>query len=134
MASSTVNNHNHHLSFILWFTILLIIIISGVKLRDAVDGKSDVPTIDSNGYIIYCPCMGRFGNQAEQFLGTLQFAKHLNRTLILPPFIEYVKYSIAFIPFGDYIQVQPLQEYHRVITMDHFMKRLAPIIWKEGSA
>ncbi|XP_028171670.1 GDP-fucose protein O-fucosyltransferase 1 [Ostrinia nubilalis] len=86
---------------------------------------------DVNGYLVYCPCMGRFGNQADHFLGALAFSKGLNRTLILPPWVEY-RYgepkSIQ-VPFDTYFRVDALKEHHRVITMELFMDEIASEIW-----
>ncbi|KAG7177838.1 GDP-fucose protein O-fucosyltransferase 1-like [Homarus americanus] len=87
--------------------------------------------VDDNGYVLFCPCMGRFGNQADHFLGALGFAKGLNRTLVLPPWVEYkpgVTRSVQ-IPFDTYFKVEPLAKYHRVMTMQQFMDQLAQTIW-----
>ncbi|KAI6209440.1 Lysosomal-trafficking regulator [Aphelenchoides besseyi] len=76
---------------------------------------------------------GRFGNQFETFLGTLNFAKELNRTLVLPPFLEYPFGSTVanIVAFKSVFDVEPILEFHRVVTMDEFMKTLANEIWPE---
>ncbi|CAG9784461.1 unnamed protein product [Diatraea saccharalis] len=86
---------------------------------------------DKSGYVVYCPCMGRFGNQADHFLGVLAFSKGLNRTLVLPPWIEY-RYgepSSFQIPFNTYFSIDILAQYHRVITMESFMEDTAQLVW-----
>ncbi|XP_077289932.1 O-fucosyltransferase 1 [Arctopsyche grandis] len=101
---------------------LLILVFS------TVDGIEDV---DPAGYIAYCPCMGRFGNQADHFLGALAFAKGINRTLILPPWVEYRMGEAKSIqvPFDTYFAIEPFKDYHRVITMHQFMEKLADSVW-----
>lgn len=61
--------------------------------------------------VIYSLYLGRFGNQADQFLGALAFAKHLNRTLVLPPWITY-QYATP----GSVSTHAHLQEYFNCIV------------------
>ncbi|CAF0771824.1 unnamed protein product [Didymodactylos carnosus] len=78
--------------------------------------------------------MGRFGNQAEQFLGALAFTRILNRTLVLPHWIEYPQRAAGSfqVPFDRYFEVEPLESYLKVILMDDFMKYLANDVWPKG--
>ncbi|CAH0603187.1 unnamed protein product [Chrysodeixis includens] len=86
---------------------------------------------ESTGFVVYCPCMGRFGNQADHFLGALAFSQGLNRTLVLPPWVEY-RYgeprSIQ-VPFKTYFNVEYLALTHNVVTMEYFMMNIAPSVW-----
>ncbi|TRY63944.1 hypothetical protein TCAL_03580 [Tigriopus californicus] len=90
-------------------------------------------TVDENGYIVFCPCMGRFGNQVDHYLGALAFAHGLNRTLVLPPWVEYRpgEAKSVQIPFDTYFKEAEVARYHRVILMADFMEQIAPQIWPE---
>ncbi|XP_042895208.1 GDP-fucose protein O-fucosyltransferase 1 [Parasteatoda tepidariorum] len=110
------------------FILVLCLIFFSVNIRKSVG------EIDLNGYVLYCPCMGRFGNQADHFLGSLAFAHALNRTLVLPPWVEYrTGHSRSVqVPFDTYFKVEPLKSYNNVMTMEEFFKKLAPTIWPKG--
>ncbi|KAL4235589.1 GDP-fucose protein O-fucosyltransferase 1 [Mactra antiquata] len=84
--------------------------------------------VDPRGYLIFCLCMGRFGNQAEHFLGGLAFAKSVDRTLLLPPWRTYKN-----VRFTDWFRFEPLTEYHRVIVAEDFMEYLADEVWPVGN-
>ena len=78
-----------------------------------------------SGYILYCPCMGRFGNQADHFLGVLAFAKGTARTLVIPPWIEYQigRGGSEMVSFDSYFNASTVSEYHDAITMEYFFNK-----------
>ncbi|XP_063984273.1 GDP-fucose protein O-fucosyltransferase 1 [Diachasmimorpha longicaudata] len=106
--------------------VFLLFSLTGDILSNHVD-------VDSNGYIVYCPCMGRFGNQADHFLGALGFAKALNRTFVIPPWVEYRtgEATSMQIPYDTYFNVTELEKCHKVILMEKFMEELAPLVWPD---
>ncbi|CAH8841617.1 unnamed protein product [Trichobilharzia szidati] len=83
----------------------------------------------SIAYITYCPCMGRLGNQIEQFLGMIAFAIKVNRTLVLPPWIMMSSLRTEFIPFGELFNITKLSSVHQVIPQEDFMTSIAPVVW-----
>lgn len=93
--------------------------------RPSQTGK--IPEWDSNGYILFCLCMGRTGNQMEHLLGGMAFAKSINRTLVLPPFRTYRN-----IRFTEWFKFEPMEEFHRVVLAEDFMEFLAPSHWPPG--
>jgi peptide-O-fucosyltransferase len=68
--------------------------------------------------------MGRFGNQADHFLGSMAFAKQLNRTFVVPPWRTYKN-----VPYKEWFKLEKLADYHRVVSAEHFMLYVAPQIW-----
>ncbi|XP_045159549.2 GDP-fucose protein O-fucosyltransferase 1-like isoform X1 [Mercenaria mercenaria] len=110
--------------------LLLVTLVVIVGSHDAVKSEDfvDKYEVDPKGYLIFCLCMGRFGNQAEHFLGGLAFAKAVDRTLLLPPWRTYKN-----VRFTDWFRLESITEYHRVIVAEDFMENLADQVWPVGN-
>eukprot|EP01043_Picozoa_sp_COSAG02_P024756 COSAG02_NODE_1365_length_13037_cov_4.315659_2_plen_448_part_00 len=81
---------------------------------------------DANGYVIGCMCQGRFGNQFDYMLSFIEHAKRLNRTAILPPWVEYNALKetneYPYYPgFSEFFKVESIRRYHRAIDAFEFM-------------
>jgi len=92
------------------------------------------PDPDS-GYLVYCPCMGRFGNQADQFLGSLAFAQETGRVMVVPPWILHSSQGAAptLLPWDRVFNLTLLAEYHTVISMESFTSENAETVWPAGA-
>lgn len=95
--------------------------------------NSKVLNEEAAGYFVFILSMGRYGNQMEHLLGVLGRIKATNRTLVLPPFVNYSSVPVpTFVPFDQVFKTSELRKYYpKIITMEHFMEQLAPTIWKE---
>lgn len=94
--------------------------------QDSSEYAQPGPVWDENGYVIGCLCQGRFGNQFDYMLGFIEHAKRLNRTAILPPWVEYnaqkeTKQYPFFPAFSQVFKVDAIQQYHHAIDADEFM-------------
>lgn len=64
-------------------------------------------------------------------MGALSFTHSLNRTLILPPWVEYHKGVVQSVqvPFKTYFKIEELAKFTKVIPMEDFMSQLADEVW-----
>jgi hypothetical protein len=79
---------------------------SGGGVRQWMAGRevavaAEAPPWDPKGYVIAFACQGRFGNQFDYLLGTLDYAKQIDRTLVL------VRASTYTLPFAGAEDRQP---------------------------
>ncbi len=104
-----------------------IILCTSVSLPALISADLDRPkfTWDPNGYLYFRLSMGRFGNQAEQLLGSMDFVKKLNRTMVLPKF----KINQQDFRFDQVFKREKFEEFLKVIDPEDFLYKLAPIRW-----
>eukprot|EP00042_Codosiga_hollandica_P039512 m.332225 g.332225 ORF g.332225 m.332225 type:complete len:370 (-) comp55631_c0_seq16:222-1331(-) len=85
-------------------------------------------------FMLFCLCMGRLGNQMDHLLGAIEFARALNRTIVVPPFLAYSPLRpLDRIPFSAAFNISSLSQYHRAISMEDFLLTVAPTVWPEES-
>ena len=108
--------------------VLLAVAAAGMAATDSAADAAPAPEWDADrGYLIACLCMGRYGNQMDQLLGALHFAKRTGRIFVAPPLTGWGKYSPAtglrtsFRPLDSVFDIAALNEYHTTITMEDFV-------------
>lgn len=57
----------------------------------------------------------------------MSFAKNINRTFIVPPFRTFQN-----VPYKKWFKLEKLNEFHRSISAEDFMKHIAPTYWPEA--
>ena len=75
-------------------------------------------------FFTFCPCMGRMGNQLEHYLQAFDLSLQTNRTLILPPFIDWnAKPAVRFVSFDEIFDLQYLRSngLPNAVTFENFM-------------
>ena len=70
--------------------------------------------------LIFCPCMGRFGNQLDHYLSMIKFAHDIGRRLILPPLILFKKREIELVPFDSVFRTEKLAAFLDISVPDEF--------------
>lgn len=86
-------------------------------------------------YLLYCPCMGRLGNQIDQFYGTLYASQLFKRTLVLAPWICYMpecKFPNELKEFDEVFDIQKLSRYFSIIRINEFFQYHSQNVWPEN--
>lgn len=88
-----------------------------------VSGNENTTTVNAaeTGYLVYCPCMGRLGNQVAHLLGAMETARASGRTLVLPPFIDYRSGKPYYVPFEQIYSVAAVNGYVPAVTLAEFL-------------
>lgn len=66
-------------------------------------------TYSERQYLTFCPCHGRLGNQLDQFVGVISFAKRLNRSLLMPGPLTYKSESVNY-KFSEIFDLDTLNQ------------------------
>eukprot|EP00049_Salpingoeca_infusionum_P025439 m.19284 g.19284 ORF g.19284 m.19284 type:complete len:752 (+) comp8009_c0_seq2:76-2331(+) len=70
-------------------------------------------------YLVYCPAVGRLGNQVDHLLGALHLASQSGRTLIVPDFVNHKAHS-SDLSLGHLFDVDWLLHKRDVIPLSQF--------------
>ena len=66
---------------------------------------------------MFCPNMGRYGNQLDQYVSMIHLSTSIDRQFILGPLIFYEGLSIELIPFASVFNISELRQQYAVVEM-----------------